>query len=131
MNSATKTNRMELVDALRGFAILCIVLLHNMERFEFHYSLQNLPLWVKYLDKKIMFSAYFLFGGEAYAIFALLFGFGLYKYTGAFYGLFIGITLFFINLAFCKWWLKTHMQGPLEYLWYKATWVGFGKNNVA
>lgn len=78
MNSTTKTNRIELVDALRGFAILCIVVLHNMERFEFNYSLQDLPLWVKDLDKKVLFSAYFLFGGKAYAIFALLFGFSFY-----------------------------------------------------
>ncbi|MCY7292872.1 MAG: DUF418 domain-containing protein, partial [Ferruginibacter sp.] len=78
MNSATKTNRIELVDALRGFAILCIVVLHNMERFEFNYSLQDLPLWVKELDKKVMFYAYFLLGGKAYAIFALLFGFSFY-----------------------------------------------------
>ena len=78
MNLTTKTNRIELVDALRGFAILCIVVLHNMERFEFNYSLQDLPLWVKDLDKKVMFSAYFLFGGKAYAIFALLFGFSFY-----------------------------------------------------
>lgn len=78
MNETAKTNRIELVDALRGFAILCIVLLHNMERFEFNYSLQNLPYWVKDLDKSVMFSAYFLFGGKAYAIFALLFGFSFY-----------------------------------------------------
>ncbi|MBC7422154.1 MAG: DUF418 domain-containing protein, partial [Ferruginibacter sp.] len=78
MNSTTKTNRIELVDALRGFAILCIVVLHNMERFEFNYSLQDLPLWVKYLDKQVLFTGYFLFGGKAYAIFALLFGFSFY-----------------------------------------------------
>ena len=78
MQLQPKTNRIELVDALRGFAILCIVLLHNMERFEFNYSLQELPLWVKDLDKKVMFTAYFLFGGKAYAIFALLFGFSFY-----------------------------------------------------
>ena len=78
MNSAIKTYRIELVDALRGSAILCIILLHNMERFEFNYSLQDLPLWVKDLDKSVMFSAYFLFGGKAYAIFALLFGFSFF-----------------------------------------------------
>ena len=78
MSSTIKTNRIELVDALRGFAILCIILLHNMERFEFNYTLQNLPLWVKDLDKSILFSAYFLFGGKAYAIFALLFGFSFF-----------------------------------------------------
>ena len=78
MQLQPKTNRIELVDALRGFAILCIVLLHNMERFEFNYSLQQLPLWVKDMDKSVLFTAYFLFGGKAYAIFALLFGFSFY-----------------------------------------------------
>ena len=78
MKVIAKTNRIELVDALRGFAILCIVVLHNMERFEFNYFLQELPLWVKELDKTLMFSAYFLFGGKAYAIFALLFGFSFF-----------------------------------------------------
>ena len=78
MQLQPKTSRIELVDALRGFAILCIVLLHNMERFGFNYLLQELPLWIKDLDKKVMFTAYFLFSGKAYAIFALLFGFSFY-----------------------------------------------------
>ena len=40
----------------------------------------------------------------------------------------IGIILFVLQLFFCTWWLKTHKQGPLEYIWYKATWISFGKN---
>ncbi len=71
-------NRLPLVDALRGFAILCIILLHNMERFEFNYFTQIMPTWVKVLDKNVITTAYFLFGGKAYAIFALLFGFSFF-----------------------------------------------------
>jgi uncharacterized protein len=55
------------------------------------------------------------------------YGFGLFEYTGATYCLLIGIALFFIQLSFCTWWLKTHKQGPLEYIWYKATWIKIGK----
>ena len=55
------------------------------------------------------------------------YGLGLFKYTGATYCLLIGIVLFFIQLSFCTWWLKTHKQGPLEYIWHKATWISFGK----
>jgi uncharacterized protein len=55
------------------------------------------------------------------------YGLGLFKYTGATYCLLIGIVLFFIQLYFCTWWLKTHKQGPLEYIWSKATWISFGK----
>jgi uncharacterized protein len=43
------------------------------------------------------------------------------------YSLLIGITLFLLQLGFCTWWLKTHKQGPLEYLWHKATWISFAK----
>jgi len=51
------------------------------------------------------------------------YGLGLYEYTGATYSLFIGVSLFLLQLTFCTWWLKTHKQGPLEYIWHKATWV--------
>lgn len=55
------------------------------------------------------------------------YGLGLFEYTGATYCFFIGIILFIIQLSFCTWWLKTHKQGPLEYIWHKATWISFGK----
>jgi uncharacterized protein len=55
------------------------------------------------------------------------FGLGLYKYTGATFSLLIGIVLFLLQLGFCTWWLKTHKQGPLEYIWGKATWISFGR----
>jgi uncharacterized protein len=73
-----KNTRIELVDALRGFAIMAIVLLHNMEHFEFVFEPSQFPEWLKTLDKNMMFGAYFLFGGKAYAIFALIFGFSFY-----------------------------------------------------
>jgi uncharacterized protein len=55
------------------------------------------------------------------------YGLGLFEYTGATYCLLIGISLFLLQLTFCTWWLKTHKQGPLEYLWHKATWISFNK----
>lgn len=55
------------------------------------------------------------------------YGLGLVEYTGATYSLLIGIVLFLLQLYFCKWWLSKHRQGPLEYLWSKATWISFGK----
>lgn len=73
-----KNQRIELVDALRGFAIMAIILLHNMEHFEFYYSPEQFPEWLKVIDKNAMATAYFLFGGKAYAIFALIFGFSFY-----------------------------------------------------
>ncbi|REG99570.1 DUF418 domain-containing protein [Flavobacterium aquicola] len=56
------------------------------------------------------------------------YGLGMVEYTGATYSLLIGITLFILQISFCTWWMKTHKQGPLEYIWHKATWISFGKN---
>lgn len=72
MNS--NPSRLIVVDALRGFAIVSIMLLHNIEHFDFMYWPNNLPTWMVSLDKGIMDTMYFLFGGKSYAIFALLFG---------------------------------------------------------
>jgi uncharacterized protein len=73
-----KTPRVEVVDALRGFAILSIMLLHNIEHFDYYYFPEALPEWMKVLDKIIWETLFFLFGGKSYAIFALLFGFSFY-----------------------------------------------------
>lgn len=66
--------RLHVVDALRGFAIISIMLLHNIEHFDFYFSPSNLPTWMPALDKGIWDTLFFLFGGKSYAIFALLFG---------------------------------------------------------
>lgn len=66
--------RVEAVDALRGFAIISILLLHNLEHFDFWYS-PELPEWLKSIDKVVWDTMFFLFSGKSYAIFALLFGF--------------------------------------------------------
>lgn len=60
------------------------------------------------------------------------YGLGMHKYSGATYSLFIGIFLFILQFAFCKWWLATHKQGPLESLWRRAALIFQAKgNNVA
>jgi uncharacterized protein len=76
-----ESKRIEVVDALRGFAILAIVLLHNMEHFEYNQVSDALPAWLLAIDKHVVTIMYFLFGGKAYAIFALIFGFSFYKLT--------------------------------------------------
>lgn len=68
------TERLHVVDALRGFAIISIMLLHNLEHFDFYYTPANLPEWIKMLDKPIWDTMFFLFSGKSYAIFSLLFG---------------------------------------------------------
>jgi len=66
--------RLHVVDAIRGFAIVSIMLLHNIEHFDFYFFPPGLPDWIKAMDKGIWKSLFFLFGGKSYAMFALLFG---------------------------------------------------------
>jgi len=66
--------RLHVVDAIRGFAIVSIMLLHNIEHFDFYFFPSNLPAWMLALDKGLWKSLFFLFSGKSYAIFALLFG---------------------------------------------------------
>jgi uncharacterized protein len=73
-NDKMQKPRLEVVDALRGFAIAAIMLLHNIEHFDLYYFPEYLPAWIKALDGAIWSSVFFLFGGKAFAIFALLFG---------------------------------------------------------
>jgi len=64
----TATNRVDLVDGLRGFALLGLFLVHCVERFELY--------WLDPMPDAWFDAVFMLFSGKAYAIFALLFGFG-------------------------------------------------------
>ena len=73
------TERLGVVDALRGFALLAIVLLHNLEHYNLFLPLDyTLPAWLQTIDKYAWDTMFFLFAGKAYATFSLLFGFGFY-----------------------------------------------------
>jgi uncharacterized protein len=78
MSSNISSNRLHVVDALRGFAIVSIMLLHNIEHFDVYYFSESLPEWMKSLDSVIWGTLFFLFSGKSYAIFALLFGLTFY-----------------------------------------------------
>ncbi len=77
-NSVINTHRLDVVDALRGFALLAIVLLHNLEHYNLFVFPENVPSWLASLDKIIFDTTFFLFAGKAYATFSLLFGFSFY-----------------------------------------------------
>jgi len=68
------SSRLQVVDALRGFAIVSIMLLHNLEHFDFYFKPEGFPTWLMAIDQHIWDSMFFLFSGKSYAIFALLFG---------------------------------------------------------
>jgi uncharacterized protein len=66
--------RNDLIDALRGSALLGIQLLHSIEHWDFLRNPPNPPEWLKTLNTWTHETGFFLFGGKAYAIFALMFG---------------------------------------------------------
>ncbi|RHJ82994.1 DUF418 domain-containing protein [Parabacteroides sp. AM08-6] len=70
-----KNPRIEVVDALRGFAVMAIILVHNLEHFIFPVYPTDSPTWLNILDQGVFTAIFALFAGKAYAIFALLFGF--------------------------------------------------------
>lgn len=78
MELSTKTQRIEVVDALRGFAVMAILLVHNLEHFIFPVYPENSPAWLSVLDEGVFNTVFSLFAGKSYAIFALLFGFTFY-----------------------------------------------------
>lgn len=75
---ASGNSRLEAVDALRGFALLAIVLLHNLEHYNIFGSPANTPEWLQWLDGQLTSIVYFFLAGKAYATFSLLFGFSFF-----------------------------------------------------
>jgi len=70
--------RVVLVDVLRGFALAGIILVHNLEHYNFWHEAEMNPDWLKAWDPAVWQCVFFLFSGKAYAIFSLLFGFSFW-----------------------------------------------------
>lgn len=72
--------RVDVADVLRGLAVMGIIVLHTIEHFNF-YSFPDTAsqsTWLNFTDKAIWDGLFFLLGGKAYAVFALLFGFSFF-----------------------------------------------------
>lgn len=66
MSQPSKSSRLQLIDALRGFALLGLLLIHCLEYFELY--------WHHPQPGRIHDLVFLAFAGKAYAIFAMLFG---------------------------------------------------------
>lgn len=75
--SSQSRHRVEVVDVLRGFSLLLIILLHALGHFNFNSSTSsiNQPDWLNVLDYSIANSFHSTFAGKAYALFAMMFGY--------------------------------------------------------
>lgn len=77
-SSVGSATRLEVVDALRGFALIAIVLLHSIEHYNLFADIAWEPAWLKSLDGYVVTVVWFLLAGKAYATFSLLFGFSFF-----------------------------------------------------
>ena len=78
MKTLNDKSRNVAIDALRGFAVMGIILLHNIEHFNFYSFHDAANETIKALDTPLWDMMFFAFSGKTYAIFALLFGFTFY-----------------------------------------------------
>jgi uncharacterized protein len=70
----TPNPRIDLIDALRGSALLGILLLHSIGHWSFARYPANPPAWLEVLNTRTQDLGLFLLEGKAYGIFALMFG---------------------------------------------------------
>jgi uncharacterized protein len=63
-------SRITLIDALRGYALMGLFLIHMVEYYELY--------WYRWFSDPINTIVFAIFGGKAYAIFSFLFGFSFY-----------------------------------------------------
>lgn len=72
--------RIDVADVLRGFAVMGIIVLHCIEHFNFYRfpDTAGQSDWLNFTDRAVWDGLFFVFGGKAYAIFALLFGFSFF-----------------------------------------------------
>ncbi|MFV3128685.1 DUF418 domain-containing protein [Niveispirillum sp. KHB5.9] len=66
--------RIDMVDALRGTALIGLYLVHMDEHFELLRYPADVPAWLEGLNKAVHHLTFGLFAGKAYAIFAMMFG---------------------------------------------------------
>jgi uncharacterized protein len=66
--------RLHVADALRGLAILGIILIHNVEHMDFYRFPETGNEWMVFFNRTTWDSVFFAFGGKMYSIFALMFG---------------------------------------------------------
>ncbi len=70
--------RVQIVDAIRGFALFGILMIHAIEHFELYRWPEATGAFLAWSDAAIFKSVFFLFAGKAYSMFSIMFGFSFY-----------------------------------------------------
>jgi uncharacterized protein len=76
--SSSLSSRIFIVDALRGFALLGILLLHAIEHFDLLLYPEPVQGTLAVLDPIVSKVLFFIFAGKAYSVFSILFGLSFY-----------------------------------------------------
>ena len=66
--------RLHVADALRGLAIMGIILIHSVEHMNFYRFPEASGDWLKFFNTMTWEGVFFAFGGKMYSVFALMFG---------------------------------------------------------
>jgi uncharacterized protein len=66
--------RLQVADALRGIAVMGIILIHNVEHMNFYRFPETSSYLLKFLNIMTWDGVFFAFSGKMYSIFALMFG---------------------------------------------------------
>lgn len=76
MNTIEKIRkpRIQIVDAIRGFALFGILMLHAIEHFELYRWPEATEGFLAWSDPAIFKALFFIFGGKAYSMFSIMFG---------------------------------------------------------
>jgi len=77
-NIRENETRIKVIDSLRGFSLLGIVLIHFIEHFNLFNFQETTSSFSEIIDNGILGTVFFLFSGKAYAIFSYLFGFSFF-----------------------------------------------------
>ncbi len=69
--------RIQVVDAIRGFALFGILMIHAIEHFELYRYPESMG-FLAWSDPGIFKAVFFVFGGKAYSMFSIMFGFSFF-----------------------------------------------------
>jgi uncharacterized protein len=70
--------RLQIVDAIRGFALFGILMIHSIEHFELYKWPESSGAFLAWSNDAIFKAIFFIFAGKAYSMFSIMFGFSFY-----------------------------------------------------